>query len=241
LVKLGKTCPQALRAIVVGGGGLKSNLYHKARELGYPVLPSYGLTECASQVATAHMNSLESTNYPLMPLLAHVKAKVDLNGVLHIQSPSLLTGYVDLLDGGQRLSEFTDPKDKGWYMTNDYVFLNDNTIEKVLGRTTDVVKVSGELVHLDYLQEVWDNLADNQTAVVLAVPDERREHNIVLVLPGTPCPHTDDKIKLFKNSVVNVAKISGVYYVDDLPQTELGKVKRKEVLKLLGFLKDFAE
>jgi o-succinylbenzoate---CoA ligase len=45
--------PPSLRAVVVGGGALSEELYAAARALGWPLLPSYGMTECCSQVATA--------------------------------------------------------------------------------------------------------------------------------------------------------------------------------------------
>jgi len=48
--------PQSLRAVVVGGGALSDELYRGALELGWPLLPSYGMTECCSQVATAPLH-----------------------------------------------------------------------------------------------------------------------------------------------------------------------------------------
>jgi O-succinylbenzoic acid--CoA ligase len=50
LVEKKLAAPKYLRAVVVGGGALDSSLYSRARELGWPLLPSYGLTECASHV-----------------------------------------------------------------------------------------------------------------------------------------------------------------------------------------------
>ena len=42
---------------MTGGGALDPSLYKQARDLGWPLLPSYGLTECGSQVATASLSS----------------------------------------------------------------------------------------------------------------------------------------------------------------------------------------
>ena len=53
LVRAGLRPPPVLRAIVVGGGAISAELYRDARALGWPVLPSYGMTECCSQIATA--------------------------------------------------------------------------------------------------------------------------------------------------------------------------------------------
>lgn len=45
--------PAALRVVLVGGGPLDPALHARARALGVPVAPTWGLTETASQVCTA--------------------------------------------------------------------------------------------------------------------------------------------------------------------------------------------
>src|SRR5712691_8408649 len=59
LVALGEPAPPSMRAIVVGGGALTLDLYSAAHALGWPVLPSYGMTEACSQIATAKGKSPE--------------------------------------------------------------------------------------------------------------------------------------------------------------------------------------
>src|SRR5207244_3174402 len=62
--------PKTLRAVIVGGGSLNSELYDEARALGWPVMPSYGMTECASQIATANLKS------PSLNILPHLTIKI---------------------------------------------------------------------------------------------------------------------------------------------------------------------
>ncbi len=52
LVRAGVAAPPSLRAAVVGGGALAGDMLAAAGRLGWPLLPSYGLTEACSQVAT---------------------------------------------------------------------------------------------------------------------------------------------------------------------------------------------
>lgn len=88
LVTLKLSPPASLRAVVVGGGALAPDLYERARKLGWPLLPSYGLTEGASQVATAPIESLAREGFPLMKLLPHVQM-VTRDKRLWLKGPSL--------------------------------------------------------------------------------------------------------------------------------------------------------
>ena len=53
--------PESLRAVVVGGGHLDSESGQAARDAGWPVLASYGMTEAGSQIATQRLELLEIT------------------------------------------------------------------------------------------------------------------------------------------------------------------------------------
>ena len=64
LVQARLDSPSSLRAVVVGGARLEPSLYRAARERGWPCLPSYGLTETCSQVATASLESLSARDCP---------------------------------------------------------------------------------------------------------------------------------------------------------------------------------
>ena len=60
VVGSGLSAPDSLRAVLVGGGALSPSLYRKARGLGWPLLPSYGLTELCSQAAVAGLSSVKN-------------------------------------------------------------------------------------------------------------------------------------------------------------------------------------
>ena len=79
------TAPPSLRAVIVGGGSLDLSLKAQARNLGWPVLASYGLTEAASQVATEH-------NLGNLSLLDIWSARTEENGCLSLQGPALAKG-----------------------------------------------------------------------------------------------------------------------------------------------------
>ncbi|HUR79400.1 MAG TPA: AMP-binding protein, partial [Thermoanaerobaculia bacterium] len=166
LVRAGTRAPDSLRAVVIGGGALSSSLYEQARALGWPVLPSYGMTECCSQVATATLDS------PELVLLDHIEARIEDDGRLALRGAALFTGY-STEDG------FVDPKIDGWFITEDVASIAGRVL-RVEGRRGDFVKIGGESVDLSRLDRILADLGAD--AAVIAIPDERLGHVIAVAI-----------------------------------------------------------
>ncbi|HLK13853.1 MAG TPA: AMP-binding protein [Fimbriimonadaceae bacterium] len=228
LVQAGLRSPNPLRAIVVGGAALSESTYQTARALGWPLLPSYGLTEAASQVATAPLDSLAKLNYPPLTLLPHLEARIGRNcGRIKLRGPSLLTGYIDADEGGE--PRFTNPKtDDGWFTTEDLGELNRRDLTPI-GRVQDRIKIGGELANLAALRRTLEeeamNLRIDQHVALIAEPDSRLESAIALVIEAAQAHHTDTLKAAFDANVLPYERIRRVHFVDELPRTELGKVK----------------
>ena len=111
--------PVSLRATIVGGAALDPMLYHRARALGWPLLPTYGMTECCSQVATADLLSLKKSEYPELRPLSHVELQLR-NGRLAIRSESIATFVTRADDTGWTLE---DPRRDEWLISEDLVEL----------------------------------------------------------------------------------------------------------------------
>ncbi|RPJ75620.1 MAG: hypothetical protein EHM24_03945, partial [Acidobacteria bacterium] len=179
--------PPSLRAVIVGGARLDPELHREARGLGWPCLPSYGLTETASQVATATLGSLSSRSYPVvLPLLAHAAARAGSDGRLELRAASLLTCYAEATEDGARV---WDPKHEGWFATDDLGVVYAEGIE-VLGRASDSVKVLGELVPLSRVEAQARTWASEEPMLrglgldlaVVAPPHQRLGHELILVV-----------------------------------------------------------
>ena len=100
LVEAGLESPPSLRAVVIGGARLEPSLYRAARQRGWPCLPSYGLTETCSQVATASLASLSGDVHPeRLPVLGHAEIRADDDERLSIRAASLLTCCAELVGG----------------------------------------------------------------------------------------------------------------------------------------------
>ena len=117
LVQLQLKAPPTLRAVVVGGGFLDHKLFLQASKLNWPLLPSYGMTECCSQIATARPHFAWSLSYPELTILPHINVSFSSEGKIELSGDSLLSGYIMQSKNGK--SEFIDPKINGKIVTND--------------------------------------------------------------------------------------------------------------------------
>ncbi len=215
LVRADLRAPESLRAIVVGGAAFAKELYVQARRLGWPVLPSYGMTECCSQAATALGDS------PEMILLPHIEARKQEDGRLAIRGSSLLTGYCLFGENGNPV--FFDPKVDGWFVTEDLGEV-DGRVLRVSGRRGEFVKIGGESVDLRHLDSILESVVREVggDAAVFAVADERLGHVIHLAVTGD-----GDRIAaLFAARVLPFERARAVHRVDRIPRTPLGKLVR---------------
>ena len=233
LVKAHLSCPPFLRAIVVGGAYMSKTLYQEARSLGWPLLPSYGLTECASQVATASVDSLNQTEYPHLQVLPHVNLKI-VSGKIVIQSRSLLTGFIPVSES----TSFQDPKKDHWYCTEDKGILVKGLLE-VDNSPTDAVKILGEKVNLKSLQEeLMGILLKNESVsgryFLFSVPNERSGFQIALVTDVFD-DQTPQIISSFNRKVSSFEKIQQFYFVPSLPLTDISKISQPALWEILGF------
>jgi O-succinylbenzoic acid--CoA ligase len=159
--------PPALRAVVVGGASLDAYLRGEAVALGWPLLPSYGLTEAASQVATAAPGGADDG---LLPLLPHCQARIGHGSVIELRGPSLLTGCLCLESEGE--ARWEDPKNDGWLITGDRGELHGRNL-RVLGRADDLRKVRGELVDIAALERALQQRVSSGAVAVMTRGDER--------------------------------------------------------------------
>lgn len=223
LVSANLRAPESLRAIVVGGAAFPHELYLGARRLGWPVLPSYGMTECCSQAATALGDS------PEMILLPHLEARTEEDGRLAFRGTSLLTGYCLFDESGEEA--FVDPKVDGWFVTEDLGEV-ERRVLRVSGRRGEFVKIGGESVDLRRLDGIVDEIARSEgiDAAAIAVPDARLGHVIHLAVTGA-----GEAIRAaFDARVLPFERARTVHRVAAIPRSSLGKLLRARLLELIS-------
>lgn len=211
LVRARTVAPRSLRAVVVGGGALAEEVAAEARALGWPLLASYGMTECCSQVATA-----ATPDSPELVLLDHIEARIEEDGRLALRSAALLTGYAT----GEG---FVDPKIDGWFVTEDIASIAGRTL-RVEGRSRDFVKIGGESVDLSRLDRVL--AAIGADAAAIAIPDDRLGHVVGLAIAGGDA---NAIAEAFNARVFPFERARRIIRVEEIPRTPLGKIMRSRL------------
>lgn len=226
LVKAGLTAPATLAAVVVGGGHLDLSTGQAARDLGWPVLASYGMTEAGSQIATQGLDQLAAP-YQSAPirLLPVWDARITSGNLLAIAGPALFSGY---LSNGQFI-----PRDSGWHTTSDLALLENRTITP-LGRADTLVKILGELVDPAAVERELLVISGGKLAAgtfaVIAVPDERSGSALVPVFEASADPSViATALSLYEKQAPGFRRLGSAFVVEQLPRNELGKVRRSEL------------
>jgi o-succinylbenzoate---CoA ligase len=219
--------PERLRAVVIGGGALRPDLYTAARYLGWPLLPSYGMTEAASQVATATLGSLHAATYPSLKVLGHWEARTTATGLLQLRGPGLFHGYY--CQHQPQTWEWQNPFQQDWFQTTDRAELLPDGQFQWRGRADRVVKILGELVDLDAIEQFFLKHAQ-QEVIILPVPDPRSGHQLhAVATQSNATAHA-----AYNATCPPYARVATWHVLPTLPRSPLGKPLRAEIAQLLS-------
>jgi O-succinylbenzoic acid--CoA ligase len=242
LIKLKISAPKTLRAVFLGGAALDSNLLKEARNLAWPVLPTYGMTECASQIATLEMKFAlsQNTHHPLK-VLPIWQLKTDENLKLEIHGSAL---FSVALSFNLKTKEFETQKRESSqaYTSQDSVELSSedgNTYLKFLGRLEQTFKIGGEWVQLSRLQNILDSLIISKGLApefcLIAYPNERLGYEIAIVFEKSVRFEDLEQLQNeFNEQVLGFEKIRKKLLIDRIPRTSLSKISYTELRKALG-------
>ncbi|MGE5235147.1 MAG: class I adenylate-forming enzyme family protein [Acidobacteriota bacterium] len=157
--------PRSLRAVLIGGGPCPSGLLAEAAARGWPLLPTYGLTETCSQVATQPPGWLPADGGGAGPPLPGVEMRIA-DGEIQVRGPMVCSGY---LPEGVHGSPFTAD---GWLRTGDLGRLDDRGRLEVISRRDALIVTGGENVAPEEVESALLSCPGVREALVFGVPDE---------------------------------------------------------------------
>lgn len=238
LVQAGLACPPGLRRAVVGGGHLRSELESESRQLGWPVLGSFGMTETCGQIATERPD-LPDPGPGWLPVIDGWEVDIHSDGLLKARGPGLLAGKLECREGGWHLA--AGPRDGSWFITEDRAEIREFAGRKWLrprGRRDDAIKIRGELVSLAAATCEIEGLARGlglppTSVAVIDRPDPRAGARLVLVGEPLAADRLPVLAELFNRRAPAYARIEESLLVALLPRSPLGKLRRAALREML--------
>jgi len=239
LLDAGWTPPAQLRSVLVGGAPADEQLLTRALDAGVPVYPTYGLTETASQVATARPADVrdhpDSVGQPLLwtrVTIVDDGAPVDPGerGEVVVDGPTVTPGYLDDDETAAAFGEY------GLH-TGDLGVVDADGRLRILDRIDDVINTGGELVAPAEVVGVLESHPRIAEAAVVGIDDpEWGEQVAALVVPADSqdCEAEDridaDRIRADCREQLSEYKLpKTVVTAQHLPRTDSGTIDRGAV------------
>lgn len=157
---------QKLKLILLGGGAAPATLLAEALRRRWPVYPSYGLTEMASQVATMTPSSPPAKRMTSGKVLKHRELRIAEDGEIWVRGDTLFGGYVRGENRDRALNE------EGWFPTGDLGALDEEGYLTVHGRKDNLFISGGENIQPEEVENLLASLPEVEEAVVVPRADE---------------------------------------------------------------------
>lgn len=153
-----------LKAVLLGGSGMPSELIRQSVERGLPIHTSYGLSEMASQVTTTASNATVEQLHTSGRLLPHRQLRIALSGEIEVRGETRFAGYVD---GDKLVTPFDSD---GWFATGDIGSLDADGCLAVIGRRDTMFISGGENIYPEEIEKGLLRIDGIHEAIVVPIP-----------------------------------------------------------------------
>lgn len=226
--------PPALKFALIGGGPLSAALAQQAREAGWPICASYGMSETGSQVATLcdlpQGWTLGQVGAPLPGFEVEVVGEdgqpTSGIGSIRIRGAAVMAGY----SSPQRQTGLG--LDQGWFASGDLGCLDAQGNLTVLGRHDDMLVSGGTNVHPQQVEEVLKRCPGVADAALTSVVDDVWGDLLVAVVVA----EADDAAleKWCRNELAGAMRPRRFIRLPSLPRDTLGKLDRQALRDWVG-------
>jgi O-succinylbenzoic acid--CoA ligase len=232
------TLSDSLRFVLLGGAPAPATLIDRCRDYSVPVHPTYGMTEAASQIATAEpADAFDFSGTVGRPLMWTEVTIVDDDGnvlppgdtgELVVSGPTVTPGYYD--DPETTEAAFCE---RG-LRTGDVGTRDESGRLWVLNRKDDTIITGGENVQPGEVAGVLRDHRDVREVAVVGVPDEEWGERVgALVVPRSEDLTVADVEEHCAASLAGFKRPRLIVFAEELPRTPSGTIKRAAVREIL--------
>ena len=238
ILEVGMTPWPGLRVVLVGGAAAPEALLEEALARGWPVALTYGLTEAASQVATAPPELVRRKPGTVGPpmLFTRVVARDAAGrplppgevGEITVQGPTVFPGYWG--NGEATARALRD----GWLYTGDEGYVDEEGHLWVKGRAAFAINTGGEKVYPQEVEKVLLQHPAVAQACVVGLPDEEWGQRVAaaVVLRPEYRVTAEDLARFCRKHLAGFKVPRRWVFVAELPRTASGKLDRRKVQSL---------
>ena len=212
--------PESLRHVLIGGAALSQPLHEKATTAGWPLNPSYGMSETAAQVAT-HTPADGPWHEGLVGrALGNSEFALAADGRIRIRGPQVMAGYLD----GSGID------DDGWLTTGDLGKIDREGRLTVTGRADDMLISGGRNVHPLEVESCLAACPGVHDVAVTGLPDPVWGDLIVVLMVGEA---TQESLRDWcRTRLPGAAQPRRIVHLAGLPRNAAGKLERSVLRQL---------
>jgi len=210
--------PESLNCLLIGGARAEDALVERAVALGFPLFLTYGLTEAASQVATAPPELVRSKPGTVGPPLPGVEVRIAFDGEILVRGGTVAPG---------------ERGEGGWLRTGDLGRLDEDGHLWVVGRLSHRIISGGVNVDPVEVEGFLRECPGVEDAAVVGLPDPEWGERVVAALvlddPTEPPPPLEELVRTLLSAPKRPRELR---FVAALPRNANGKVDRSRVRAL---------
>ncbi len=203
---------EQFRTILIGGAAPPADRPHN-------VIATYGMTETGSGCV-----------YDRHPLDG-LEIKISNDDHIHLRGPMLLRAYRGNLNGAG-FAEHNPLSPDGWFDTGDLGRWREDGLLHVDGRAGDVVVSGGEKVWPSRVEPILENHPMIREIAIVGRPHDDWGHEVVAIAVANDAAHRPTLGELrdvVKSELPAWYAPRSVEWVEALPRTALGKIRRHEL------------
>lgn len=212
-----------VRGVLVGGDHSSDEMIAAANAAGLPALPTYGMTETTSQVATVRPGEAQAATgtvgFPLPGVQISIDAPPGEPGTIMVEGSTVSPGFAD------------EPPRDGPLVTSDLGYFDSAGRLVVIGRSDDIIISGGEKIVPQEVEQALSLVPGVHDAAAFGVADDEWGHCVVAVVaaPGMTARAITEAVvdRLSRHAVPKWIEV-----VDALPRLSNGKIDRAAVRSL---------